>query len=274
MDTVPLHPMVMGGGFRASSLRGSDMAAALDPFLGVDHAWMSAATFPPHPHAGFSAVSYLFVDAETGINNRDSLGTRNLIQPGGLHWTAAGRGVVHEEVPADTGKTVHMLQIFINLPGARQLDAPFALGIAPQQVPLVTLPGARVRVPLGEFAGMRSPLQPPTAVRLLDITLDAGASMALPLAAGDNAFIMTVRGALQIDGRPFAAGDTLLPVFAAADSARSITLQAGADGAQLVLFSGTPLRQSVHWQGPLAMASAPALASRIAAYQRGEFGSL
>ena len=68
------------------------MAEPIDPFLGVDHAWISTPTFQPHPHAGFSAVSYLFLDSETGIDNRDSLGNRNHIQPGGLHWTAAGAG--------------------------------------------------------------------------------------------------------------------------------------------------------------------------------------
>src|SRR6266508_3788 len=91
------------------------MAKLIDPFIGVDHAWMSAPTFPPHPHAGFSAVSYLFLDSETGIANQDSIGNHNLIRPGGLHWTTAGRDVVHEEVSAEAGKTVHSLQLFVNL---------------------------------------------------------------------------------------------------------------------------------------------------------------
>ena len=102
-ELAQLRSMNIGTGFRAYSLRGGEMAEPIDPFLGVDHAWMSEATFATHPHAGFSAVSYLFLDSQTGVNNRDSLGTRNLIQPGGLHWTAAGRGVVHDEVPAQIG---------------------------------------------------------------------------------------------------------------------------------------------------------------------------
>ena len=124
-----------GSPFRAVRLHGAD-PAQLDPFIGIDHAWMSAPTFPPHPHAGFSAVTYLFLDSETGMANRDSLGTRNLIEPGGLHWTAAGRGVVHEEVPAVTGSTTHLLQIFVNLPRDRQTAAPFALSLASQDVPV------------------------------------------------------------------------------------------------------------------------------------------
>ena len=57
-----------GSHFRAYGLRGDEAGALIDPFLGVDHAWISAPTFPPHPHAGFSALSYLFLDSETGIN--------------------------------------------------------------------------------------------------------------------------------------------------------------------------------------------------------------
>ena len=64
-DIAQLHRMSLGSGFRAYSLRGGERAEPIDPFLGVDHAWMSASTFPPHPHAGFSAVSYLFLDSET-----------------------------------------------------------------------------------------------------------------------------------------------------------------------------------------------------------------
>lgn len=63
-----------GSNFKAYGLR--DAVTLINPFIGVDHAWMSGPTFPPHPHAGFSAVSYLFLDSETGITNRDSLGTK------------------------------------------------------------------------------------------------------------------------------------------------------------------------------------------------------
>jgi hypothetical protein len=263
-----------GSHFRAYTLRGGEAAAPIDPFLGVDHAWTSAPTFPPHPHAGFSAVSYLFLDSETGIDNRDSLGNRNLIQPGGLHWTAAGRGVVHEEVPAETGKTVHMLQIFINLARERQAAAPFALSLAPQDVPVVQFPGARVRVPLGNYGEVRSPFSPPTEVSLLDITLDDGAELTVPLADGQIAFVMPIYGALLVDGQLFDSNEPLLPVFPDQASPRAVTLQAKQGSAKAVLFAGSPLHQPVHWHGPMALASPEALTAAISAFQRGEFGTL
>lgn len=214
-----LQQMNIGSHFRAYSLRGGQTAEPIDPFLGVDHAWISATTFPPHPHAGFSAVSYLFLDAETGVDNRDSLGHHNLIQPGGLHWTAAGRGVMHEEFPAETGKTVHMLQIFVNLAGERQGDAPRALSLAPEDVPVVQLPGVIIRVPLGSFGETRSPLKPPTEVTLLDIALDAGAELSVPIPAGQSVFVMPIYGKLAVNGQHYELDKFTFGLSGASDSA-------------------------------------------------------
>ncbi|GLQ91499.1 pirin family protein [Dyella acidisoli] len=228
-----------GKGFRAYGLRG--MAALIDPFLGVDHAWMSEPTFPPHPHAGFSAVSYVFLDSETGILNQDSIGTHNLIQPGGLHWTAAGRGIVHEEVPAETGKTVHSLQIFVSLPREQQNMPPAALSLEPQEVPTLQMPGAKVRVPVGHFNNVHSPLQTPTTVDMLDISLDDGAALVIPVAAGHCTFVMPIFGAVDVDDQRFALDDLTLPVFQAQDAPRTIKLHAPQGHAKVMIFSGAPL---------------------------------
>ena len=262
-----------GSQFRAYRLHGSD-PAQLDPFMGIDHAWMSAPTFPPHPHAGFSAVTYLFLDSETGIANRDSQGSRVLIEPGGLHWTAAGRGVMHEENPVVLGSTTHLLQIFVNLSRERQNAAPFALTLAPQDVPVVQRPGARVRVPLGSFTGVHSPLTPPTEVTLLDITLEAGAELELPVPAGQRAFFMPINGRAELDGEGFGLDDLGVPIVPTATEARTHKLVAEAGGAQVAVFIGEPLRQPVISNGPMAFASQESLNAATAAYQRGEMGRL
>lgn len=262
-----------GSHFRAYSLHGSD-PSQLDPFMGVDHAWMSAPTFPPHPHAGFSAVTYLFLDSETGIANRDSQGNSTLIEPGGLHWTAGGRGVVHEENPAVMGSTTHLLQIFINLPRDQQDAAPFALSLAPQDVPVVQRPGVRVRIPLGSFDGVRSPLIPPTEVTLLDITLEEGAELLLSVAAGKRAFFMPIFGSAELDGESFGLDDLRVPILPTAAEAVMHKLAAKAGGAKFAVFIGEPLRQPVFSNGPMAFASQESLIAATAAYHRGDMGSL
>ena len=271
--TARMHRANRGSHFQAYSLHGSD-PAVLDPFLGVDHAWMSAPTFPPHPHAGFSAVTYLFLDSETGIANRDSQGNSTLIQPGGLHWTAAGRGVIHEENPAVLGSTVHLLQIFVNLPAERQDATPFALSLAPQDVPVVQRPGARVRVPFGSFGGVHSPLALPTDVTLLDISLEAGAELELPLAAGERAFLMPIFGSAEVDGESFSLDNLSVPLLPAANEATTHKLVAKPGGAKVAVFIGEPLGQPVLSNGPMAFASQKSLNAAAAAYHRGDLGTL
>ncbi|MBB4126472.1 hypothetical protein GGR77_001762 [Xanthomonas translucens] len=270
-----LRPMNLSEHFHAYSLRGDGPTGEpIDPILGVDHAWISAPQFPAHPHAGFSAVSYVFLDSETGIDNRDSLGNHNVIQPGGLHWTAAGRGVVHEEFPVETGKTVHTLQIFVNLHEERQNAAPFALSLEPSDVPVVHEPGAKARVPLGTFRGVASPLETPTRLTLLDIALEDAAELRVPIPAGHAAFVLPIHGELVVNGQSFEREALAVPAFPAQKTAHELVLSAIRGNANAVLFSGPPLRQPVHWQGPMAMASTTALASAMAAYRRGEFGTL
>jgi redox-sensitive bicupin YhaK (pirin superfamily) len=239
--TTPLQRANHGSHFRAYGLRGKDVVELINPFIGVDHAWMSAPTFPPHSHSGLSAVSYLFLDSETGIRNRDSLGNDNLILPGGLHWMAAGSGAVHEEVPAEAGKTVHSLQIFVNLARECQNVAPFALSLEPQDVPVVHSSGAKVRVVLGSYGNARAPLAPPTDVTMLDVSLEEGAELSLPIAANHGAFVMPIFGAMAVDGRHFELNDIKLPVFPARKSTRAILLQALEGSAKVVFFSGVPL---------------------------------
>lgn len=241
MLTLRLDTMTHGAKFRAVTLRDHARSGAMDPVLGVDHAYMAGPTFPPHSHVGFSAVSYVFAGAETGLNNRDSIGTKNLIRPGGLHWTAAGQGIVHEEVPAEHGKTAHLFQIFVDLPPARRNAPPFAVSLEPENVPLVQRPGATIRVPLGGFDEARSPLETPTALTLLDIKLDAGATLQLPLAEGHNAFVMPVEGTVTVNGIDFDDDGPEIPAFPVTSPERSLKIEARGGAVQVALFHGPPI---------------------------------
>ncbi|WP_233874597.1 pirin family protein [Paraburkholderia adhaesiva] len=240
MPTIaPIQRVHHGSQFRAYRLRGD--ASLISPIIGVDHYWMSAPTFPPHPHAGISAVSYLLLDSETGIVNCDSIGTHNLIRPGGLQWTTAGRGLVHEEVPAETGKTVHGLQIFVALTPARRDIAPFPLTLESHDVPLVQLPGIKVRIPVGSFAEAHSPLNQPTEVTMLVISMEQGDELDVPIAAGDSAFFMPIFGKAMVDGQNFDHNDLKLPVFPAQNTSHAISLRSPRGSAKVMPFAGSPL---------------------------------
>ncbi len=237
-----LGQMHHGAHFRAITLGDNDRAGAPDPVRGIDHAWMSAATFRSHSHTGLSAVSYVFPDAETGLKNEDSIGTRNQIRPGGLHWTAARRGVVHEEIPAETGRISHLFQIFIDLPASKHTAAPYALSLEPEDVSIAELPGILIRVPLGEFGAARSSTYPPTLTNLLDVRRDSGATLTAPVAPGENAFVMPANGRLTAYCIEYDGNGTETAAFSASVNSPSISLEARHGRTQAAVFSGTPIR--------------------------------
>lgn len=121
----------------------------------------SSPTFPPHPHAGFSAVTWMFEDGDGAFRNRDTFsGADARIEPGAIHWTAAGRGMLHEEVPEVPGRASHGIQLFVDLPAALKHGDPAALHLASSAVQAVLHEGARVRVVVGAHHGVTSPLAP------------------------------------------------------------------------------------------------------------------
>lgn len=240
-SVVPLQRANYGSQFRAFGLRGA--GRYIDPFMNVDHAWMSGPTFPPHQHAGFAAISYVFLDSESGMANRDSTGMNNLIKPGGVHWLMAGRGVVHEEVPAEVGKTVHSLQIFVRISPELQIAPPVAMSIEPDDIPTSLLPGANVRVVAGGFNGQRAPGQAPADVGMLDVSLDGGAELNIPIPTGHTMFFLPIHGTVSVAGSMFNVNDLQVPIFLANEAIHEVVLQAPNGPAKVMIFSGVPYQQ-------------------------------
>lgn len=271
---LPVQNMKHGNGFQARGVRGD--AAVMDPYLMVDHFRMSQPTFGPHPHAGLSAVTYLFDDAETGFHNRDSLGDRSTVRPGDLHWTTAGAGVVHDEVPATPGQTAHGLQIFVNLAAADKHMAPGAIHIERERMPVITQRvGAYVKVAFGRYDDGERLLAPaaalPTDATLLDVRLTSGQRFAYPAQPGQTAWLLVVAGVVDAGSQRIANGQAV--AFERPDSLASIDVTATGP-AQFALFMGRPLGEPVFRRGPFAMASETDLDLAAARYEAGQMGGL
>jgi redox-sensitive bicupin YhaK (pirin superfamily) len=274
LGTTRLEEHRMSAGFSARSLRQIG-GRPLDPILSVDEFRMSEPTFPPHPHAGFSAVTYLFEDSKGSFTNRDSLGDRSVIGPGALHWTQAARGMMHEEIPAVPGVEGHGIQMFVNLRATDKAAAPRAFHVAASEVPEVERAGARVRVLAGELEGARSPLRELlTPILFLDVHLAPGAALHVPVPANHTAFVLAISGAGAVgpDGatRPLAAHEAA--TFA--DDGDALALAAGPAGLELLVLAGEPIGEPVIFGGPFAMTSRAEIQDAFARYERGEMGRL
>lgn len=264
-----------GAGFEAYGVRHHQFAGMIDPVIMIDDFYMREATFAPHPHAGFSAVTYMLEEAEGGFRNRDSLGTVNDILPGDLHWTLAGRGVVHEEVPIVPGMLSRGLQIFINLAAEQKFLPPQGLHVAANEIPVVLGDGTRARVVAGTYAEETSPLRLPHPFTLLDVSLNAGAQFSFAVPAGHNALFYGLKGAMSLNAeqetREFVAHEGV----AVSAQAMPIAVNVSAtEPAQLVVLSGKALNEPIVSHGPFVMNSPEQIREVEAAYRRGDMGFL
>src|SRR4051794_10610214 len=128
--------------------------AASDPFLLLMEDWFPAGVFDRHPHRGIETVTYVL---DGTVEHYDNHGNAGSIGPGSALWLTAGRGLIHNERPAE-GQTVHLLQLWVNLPRADKLVPARYQELQADALPVRREPGAEIRV----FSGASGPVTAPT----------------------------------------------------------------------------------------------------------------
>lgn len=253
------------------SARGPRGAFDLNPFINVDLFEMTGPVFAPHPHAGFSAVTYMFDDSTTRFHNLDSLGDDSLIEPGGVHWTVTGSGIIHEEVVEETGRLGHGAQIFVRLPPDAEEVVPYGMHLTPSELPAVeTEGGGRLRVVAGQLGDERSPVREATNSQVYDLTLPADAFVELTIAPTMRGFFMTVRGdaLLLLDADEARLGPSGLAVFEPGDG--SIGVMAGPEGVAVLVGYGVPLQSPAYMHGGFCLSTQDRVVDAVGRYRRGE----
>ncbi|WP_296509963.1 pirin family protein [Rhodoferax sp.] len=231
----------LGGGFTVRRVLPAVQRQAIGPFVFFDHFGPVTAhpgdnhDVRPHPHIGLATVTYLL---EGAMMHRDSTGVVQRIEPGAINWMTAGRGIVHSERTPDDLRDVnrnsHGFQLWAALPAEHEEDAPSFAHTPASAIPAVELPGARVRVLVGQAYGAMSPVLTLSPTLYLAIDLEAGASLTLPAAAIERG-VYSVDAGVTIDGRLLPAGQMQVldegvePVVHAAQATR------------LMVIGGTPL---------------------------------
>ena len=196
------HPRVDRDGFSAVSLKLDATGERASPIASLDEFRLRAPTSGCKPHQAHSTVTYVFDDSPAGLRRRDSLGNDLVVGPGGVVWTQADRGVVHEELPAEPGRELHGLQLFVHLGPRAHAAAPRVVQLAGTEVPEWTSDAEdRVRVVMGRFRGVVSPLASHNFLELLDIELRRGISLPLPDAHAALVYVRSGRIRIRADGR-------------------------------------------------------------------------
>jgi redox-sensitive bicupin YhaK (pirin superfamily) len=261
-----------GAGVKINRVLTQPLQRRLDPFLmldafGSDKAGDYIAGFPEHPHRGFETVTYML---HGRMRHRDSAGNEGLITDGGVQWMTAGRGVAHSEMPEQNDGLMEGFQLWLNLPAADKMCAPWYRDIPTEAVPRFVLDsGATVQVIAGRTHGVDGAVQRAgTQPLYLDIDLPAGATLDLPLPAGHNAFLYVFRGEVVVERKGVPqARLAILDNAAGADGVRIKAVSAS----RFLAIAGRPLNEPIAQYGPFVMNTQAEVFQAVEDFRAGRF---
>jgi redox-sensitive bicupin YhaK (pirin superfamily) len=252
-----------------------------DPFLLLHHAdvivpkhiELQHAGVGPHPHRGFSPVTFIFAG---GVHHRDSRGNDSVIYAGGAQWMNAGRGVVHSERPPkdihELGGRQEIIQLWINTPAANKMDQPGYFPVAAGDVPALVLDEGKVdfRLFSGDLLGLKGPIPSPLPVNTATIEMKKDGHIEIPVPAGYNTMIYLLDGKLSIDGYGLTEG---LHAVLFRNDGEGVGFRA-LEPTRILLLSGQPLDEKVVSHGPFVMNDQTQILEAMRDYQMGKMGVL
>lgn len=275
--TIPSLSTSDGAGVKLKRSLGQRAVDALrlDPFLMLDEFYSDnpddyLAGFPPHPHRGFETVTYML---DGRMQHTDHLGNTGDLGPGGVQWMTAGRGVIHSEMPQQREGRMRGFQLWINLPAAEKMKPADYRDIPAESIPKLELAGAVLRMIAGRIAleGREASgavnAEPGTMATdpiYLDIHLEPGAELVLPLPETHNAFVYPYEGELEVNGQALAK-----QAVGILGEGEAVTLRAAEAGTRLLLLAGRPIGEPVAQYGPFVMNTRAELEQAMADYRNG-----
>jgi redox-sensitive bicupin YhaK (pirin superfamily) len=250
-----------------------------DPFLLFDHFAFNDPIegpiqgFPTHPHRGIETVTYML---EGNVRHRDSLGNMGVIGPGDVQWMTSGRGILHEEMPKrGPSGAIYGFQLWVNLPAALKMGQPRYQEITEDDIPCVEKDGVKVRLVAGEYDGVIGPVTEIAAQPLyMDISLEAGVDVCLPVAEGHTAisYIFEGEGLFGIE-RNDEGGEVISAVrMAVFDEGDNVHVQAGpGSSVRFMLMAGAPYREPIVPYGPFVMNTEQEIRQALSDLRNGTF---
>lgn len=253
----------------------------IDPFLLLHHADVKAplhtdpdhAGVGPHPHRGFSPVTFIF---KGGVHHRDSRGNDSTIYAGGAQWMNAGMGIIHSERPPhdihERGSRQEIIQLWINTPAKNKMDQPAYFPLKAEEVPTTISEDGLVKVNVfsGEVLGVKGPIPSQAVVNAATIELKAQGAISIPVPPTHNAFIYLLDGKLVVDGFGVVEGLHLVHFKNDGDG---ISFKASED-TRVLFLTGEPLKEEVVSYGPFVMNTQTEIMEAMRDYQVGKMGVL
>ncbi|MDP3488831.1 MAG: pirin family protein [Phenylobacterium sp.] len=234
------------------------------PFLFLAEDWFAPpAGFPTHPHRGMETVTFVL---EGQMLHEDHTGAHGELEAGDVQFMTAGGGVMHSEMPGLGG--VHSLQLWLNLPAAQKMTPARYGDQRASDTALLTGQGYEVRLYAGDLGGQVRPHGSLWPLALMDLRLEAGATLDLPLKAGWRGFLLVLEGEAKVGAAatPVRTDQHAWVHAADADDILPVTAQTPA---RALFYAAPVIDEPVVAHGPFVMNTVDEIRQAFLDYQTG-----
>lgn len=262
-----------GDGVNLRRMVGTPEVGMVDPLLlldafGSDEPSDYIGGFPDHPHRGFETVTYLLAGR---MRHKDNAGHEGVIEPGGVQWMTAGRGIVHSEMPEQEDGLLQGFQLWINLPANKKMTAPAYQEFPASKIPVERIEaGGQIKVIAGRTdQGTIGPVRNiATNPIYFDVTLEPGSAFSQRVAADHNGFIYVIEGAARFGGDVAIVPERTLGVLGGGDHVKVTAANAGV---RFLLITAERINEPVAWGGPFVMNTQEEIRKAFDDYRKGRF---
>ncbi len=259
-----------GDGVQLTRIIGTSELDMLDPFLmldafGSDKPLDYIGGFPSHPHRGFETVTYMLAGK---MRHNDSAGNEGVIEPGGIQWMTAGKGIIHSEMPEQDQGLLAGLQLWVNLPASEKMTEPKYQEYGKQDVPTEQDDdGIKINVIAGTTKNGTSGIIKNDIINPIywHVNINGHTDFNQLIPEGHNAFIYVLDGNISIGDDETNVNKGQLAVIS---NGSHVKLRSQ-DSGQFVLIAGKPLNEPVARGGPFVMNTKQEIYQAFADYKSG-----
>lgn len=277
---LPAENINMGGIIVKQALP-TNSVNQVDPFLLLHHgkfkfnenAQAIHQGIGPHPHRGFSPVTFII---EGEVHHRDSRGNNQVAKKGEVQWMHAGAGIIHSERPTPNlvqqKGSQEVIQLWINSPADKKMQAPKYQYVEEVNIPVFVSEDKLVRNKLiaGNLKGLAGKIETESELLVVWSEAVAGGTQSFNIPKDWNSAIYVIKGNVKVKGYGLVEKESLI-VFDT--NAENIEITAISD-AQFLLLSGVPIAEKVTQQGPFVMNTTTEIMEAMRDYQMGKMGIL
>ena len=227
----------------------------------------------------FGNVPYMTDRGTFIINDIDSqefskciqiIGNEGVIEPGGVQWMTAGRGIVHSEMPEQKDGLLQGFQLWVNLPASAKMTHPSYQEFVASSIPVEQIEtGGEVKIISGKTDKGTQGLvvNDYTEPLYLDIRLKSRGEFCQAIPKTHSGLIYVIEGIVKVGQTNASLKAKSLGVLGDGDK---IEIRSD-NNSRFLVIAGKRLNETIERAGPFVMNTKEEVLQAFQDYQQGRF---